>query len=191
MEEHRLKTTAHKLNRLNVDYDIFKNTILLRGSSLSKRQFFLTILLPILVFIIFIIISVLLLLSMERIVFPRIILLLYILPLVLLYYGVKNFFKLRKSKKYQVHLIPGKIILKHKNIDEKVIPIEKIKEMPIYIEENKNNSIGEIYIKNLDLESHLLLSLIDDNPKYFKDDLEHIRNTFLIILGLTKRPETY
>ena len=97
MEEYRLKNTANKLNRLNVSYEFQNNGIILRGTSLSKGKLFLTILLPILFFAMTLIVLAILILSpeIEKIVFPKIIL---ILPLVLLYYGIKNLIKLRKSK---------------------------------------------------------------------------------------------
>lgn len=184
MEEH-LKNTTNKLKRLNVDYEHYNNTIILRGTSLSKGEIFLSIILPILVFCLFIIVLGFLLftLEFERIVFPKTILILLILPLVLLYYGIKNYSRLKKSKKYQVHIMPGKIILKNRKSDEIVLPVQIVKEMSINIEQNKSNNIGEIYIRSLDLETYLLLRLIENNIKYFKDDLEYIRNTFLMIIG--------
>ena len=82
--------------------------------------------------------------------------------------------------------MPGMAILTYKNNADLVVPIEKIKELSINIEENESGVIGGIYITNNDLESYLLLSLIDNNVKYLKNDLEYIRSTFLMILNLDK-----
>lgn len=194
MEENRLKITANKLNRLNVHYELNNHTILLRGSSFSKGQFFLTVILPIVVFILFITGLVLYFLAQEAevILFPKITLVLLLLPLVLLFFGIKNFLRLRKSKKYQIHIMPGKIIVKDKSTDEIVLPVKKIKKISIKIEENKGNCIGEIYVQNLDYESYLLLGVLGNNIKYFKDDLEYIKNTFLMILeNFETRTENY
>jgi len=182
MEEYRLKNTANKLNRLNVSYEFQNNGIILRGTSLSKGKLFLTILLPILFFAMTLIVLAILILSpeIEKIVFPKIIL---ILPLVLLYYGTKNLIKLRKSKKNQVDIMYGKIVFKNKNNDKIVFRTEDITEMLINIEENSSDIIGEIYISNADHQRYLLLSIIDNNVKYLKDDLEYIRNTFFMILN--------
>ena len=185
MVEHRLKLTAKKLKRLKVDFALNNNSVLLRGTSLSKGYIFITIILPIVVFAIIIIGLGIIILApeFERIVFPKIIL---FLPLVLLYYGIKNMIKLRQSKKCQVNIMPGMAILTYKNNADLVVPIEKIKELSINIEENESGVIGGIYITNNDLESYLLLSLIDNNVKYLKNDLEYIRSTFLMILNLDK-----
>jgi hypothetical protein len=185
MVEHRLKLTAKKLKRLKVDFAFNNNSVLLRGTSLSKGYIFATIILPIVVFAIIIIGLGIVILApeFERIVFPKIIL---FLPLVLLYYGLKNMIKLRQSKKCQVNIMPGMAILTYKNNADLVVPIEKIKELSINIEENESGVIGGIYITNNDLESYLLLSLIDNNVKYLKNDLEYIRSTFLMILNLDK-----
>tara|TARA_B110000285_G_C14978901_1_gene540351 strand:+ start:305 stop:880 length:576 start_codon:yes stop_codon:yes gene_type:complete len=185
MVEHRLKLTAKKLKRLKVDFAFNNNSVLLRGTSLSKGYIFVTIILPIVVFAIIIIGLGIVILApeFERIVFPKIIL---FLPLVLLYYGLKNMIKLRQSKKCQVNIMPGMAILTYKNNADLVVPIEKIKELSINIEENESGVIGGIYITNNDLESYLLLSLIDNNVKYLKNDLEYIRSTFLMILNLDK-----
>lgn len=182
MEENRLKNTANKLNRLNVDYELHNNSFILRGTSLSKSKLFFTIVLPILFFASTLVVLTILILppEIEKIVFPRIIL---ILPLVLLYYGIKNLIRLRKSKKVQVNITSGKIVVRNRNYDEIVFLAEDIIEMPINIEENSSNIIGEIYVVKNGHKPHRLLSLIDNNLKYLKDDLEFIRNTFLMILN--------
>lgn len=182
MEENRLKNTAKKLKRLNVDYEFHNNSFILRGTSLSKTKLFLTILLPILFFLLTLVVLAILILSpeIEKIVFPRIIL---ILPLLLFYYGVKNLIRLRKSKKNQVNIMSGKIVFRDRKNNEKVFRSEDIIEITIKIEENPSNIIGGLYIINDDNKPHLLLSLIDNNLKYLKDDLDYIRNTFLIILN--------
>jgi hypothetical protein len=183
MEEHRLKNTVNKLNRLNVSYELQKNSFILRGTSLSKGKLVLTILLPILFFVLTLTILVILILSPEidRIVFPRIIL---IFPLLLLYYGVKNLIKLKKSKKNQIDIMSGKIVFKNRNNNKIVVLTENITEMLINIEENSSNAIGEIYVSTDEYQPLLLLSIIDNNVKYLKDDLDYIKNTFLMILNL-------
>ena len=188
MEEY-IKNTTNKLKRLNVDFEIHNNSIILRGTSLSKGEIFLTIISPLVLFFLFIILITILLFSaeFERIVFPKIILFLLILPFVLLYYGIRNYSRLRKSKNHEVQLMPGKIIFKKRNSDEVVLPLQKIKKVSIHIEQNKSNNIGEIYVQSLNLETYSLLSLIENNLKYFKGDLEYIRNTFLMVISGLKQ----
>jgi hypothetical protein len=183
--EELLKNTTNKLKRLNVDFEINNNSLILRGTSITKGEILLTIILPLIVFFLMITIIAIFLFTSEldKIVIPRAVLVLFILPLVLLYYGIRNYSKLKKSKAFQVQLMPGKIILKKSKSEEIVLPVQKIKKMSISIEQNSSNNIGEIYIQSLDRETFLLLSLIEKNLKYFKDDLEYIRNTFLKIIG--------
>jgi len=186
MEENRLKNTANKLDRLNADYELHNNSFILRGTSLSKGKLFLTIILPILFFAMSLVLLTILILSteIEKIVFPRIIL---ILPLVLLYYGIKNLIRLRKSKNNQINIMSGKIVLRNRNYDDIVFREGDIIEMSINIEENSSNMIGEIYIVKNGCQPHLLLSLIDNNLKYLKNDLNYIRNTFLMILNSNEK----
>ena len=81
----------------------------------------------------------------------------------------------------------GKIVFKNRNNDKIVFRTEDITEMLINIEENSSNTIGEIYISTADHQPQLLLSIIENNVKYLKDDLEYIKNTFLMILNNNKK----
>lgn len=191
MEENRLQNTSNKLSRLNVNNEIHNNSIILRGTSLSKSKLFLTIFLPIILsgLTLFVLAFFIFSAEIEIIIFPKIIVLLLMILLTLLYYGIKNLIKLRKSKKNQVNIMPGKIVLKNRNNEEMVFQAEDLIEMLINIEENASNAIGEIYIIDNDFQSHLLLRFIDNNLKYLNDDLNYISNTFLTIFNFNNKTE--
>ncbi len=186
MEEQSLNNLANKLKRLNVDYRFHNNTLILKGTSLSKMELFLSIILPIAFFILFLVILIILINSLEidKVVFPKAI---FIIPLLLLYYGIKNLLKLRKNKNNQYHFTYGKLILITKKNEKIIFSNEDIIEFPIKIEENYSNIVGEIYVRNFNNKYYLLLSLIGNDLKYLKDDLDFIKNAFLMILNSNKK----
>lgn len=191
MEENRLQNTSNKLSRLNVDNEIHNNSIILRGTSLSKSKLFLTIFLPIILsgLTLFVLAFFIFSAEIEIIIIPKIIVLLLMILLTLLYYGIKNLIKLRKSKKNQVNIMPGKIVFKNRNNEEMVFQAEDLIEMLINIEDNASNTFGEIYIIDNDFQSHLLLRFIDNNLNYLNDDLNYISNTFLTIFNFNNKTE--
>jgi len=184
MVENRIKITLKKLDRLNVVFRIHNYSLILRGTHLSKVKLFSTILLPIILFAVFLVFGLVIITSpdIEKVSLPRII---YTLSLLLFYYGIKNLLRLRKSKKSQVKIMPGKIVLRNRSNEDLVILVEDIIEMPVKIEENLNSIIGEIYIIKKNHQPYLLLSVIDNNLKYLEDDLNYISSTFLMILNTT------
>jgi len=185
MEEHRLNNTALKLKRLKVDYELHNNGFILRGTSFSKIKLFLTIIFPIVFFAVMLIVLSILMISpeIETIIFPKILL---ILPLVILYYGIKNLITLRKSKKNQIHITPGKVIIKNGDIVKKVFRSEEVVEILFDIKENSINFIGYVYIISPPYPAYLLVSLFDSNLEYLKKDTKEISDTFLMILNNNK-----
>ena len=182
MEEHRLNNTALKLKRLNVDYELHNNGFILRGTSFSKIKLFLTIIFPIVFFALNLAI---ILFSDLEILFPWINGILYF-TLILLFYGLVNLKLLRRSKKNQIHITPGKIIIKNGNIVKKVFRSEEVVEILFDIKENSINFIGYVYIISPPYPAYLLVSLFDSNLEYLEKDTQYISNTFLMILNNNK-----
>jgi hypothetical protein len=182
MDLQNIKNTEIKLKRLNVDSEFSNNTFILKGTSLSSKELFLSIILPFVFFVLAIILFIIMTTSPE-IDSPPFFKIFFTLPIYALYYGIKNLIKIKKSKKNQVHIMSGKLILINENNDKIILKTEDIKEMVIKIEEASTIILGEIYITNVRDESYLLLSLNDNNYKYLKNDLEYIKSTFLMVLN--------
>ena len=185
MEANRINNTAIKLKRLHVNYNInYDNSISLNGAIISNGKILLTIFLPLLIFISIIIFLGILILTAEfdRITLPKIILIVPFLPLILLYYGIKNILRIKKSSKISVKILKGSIELIDKKETKMIILKENIKDIVPYIEENQSDAIGEIYVVDCNNQKYLLLSLLDNKSKYLKDDITYIRNTIKMII---------
>jgi hypothetical protein len=182
METNRLNNTAIKLKRLGVNYKVNNdNSITLRGTTMPNGELFLTIISPLFLFTLTVTFIIIQFSSpiFDKIIIPKI---LIILPLVLFFYGIKNLLRFKKSSKISVKIKKGNIELIDKQGTQVVISKNNMRDIISHIEENEGSYIGVLYAIDINNNKYSLLTLIDNHPKYLKNDIEYIRETLKTII---------
>lgn len=181
MEENRLKIISLKFKRLGVSHEIKPNeSLILNGTQLSTGKLFLTIVIPILIFVVGVVaLGVILSIpEVDRVVFPKIIL---VLPIVLLIYGIRNLLRLGRSNKHSICIKEGSIQLTDKKGNLITIHDTNLKSIESNIIDMETSYIGEIYAIDNDGNSYLIFSAMDNNRKYLKDDLIYVEDTIKML----------
>ncbi|MDC0303855.1 hypothetical protein OAL15_02465 [Flavobacteriales bacterium] len=180
---HRLHNTVKKLVRLNVDVALLDNRLILKGTTVTNRQVLLTIILPVALSLIFATGTILILAETE---FEGVLVLLKLvfgIPLALIYYGVNNAIKLVKTKKHQIYICRGEMIIRTQYVRPIILRTESIEDIIIQLKPNESNVVGMLFVRSANDDIYRLLTVVDSELKYLKDDLEYIRSTILAILG--------
>lgn len=181
MEGNQLNILTLKLKRLHVKHEIIDNNSILIKGTLLKGNLFYMIIMPILLLVLFFVLLGILTNTpeIERIRFPLIIL---ILPILVFYLGIKSFLRLKKSRKQSFCIKKGSIELIDKKGNKKTIVKENIQSIDFKIEENETSFYGEISLIDTRNKAFLLISIMDNNGRLLKDDLEYIKDVFKMII---------